>query len=135
MSWAEVLKINSDTLTPLNELIENKMRYVSSENVISVVDSNATASTTEKTHLNNKVMKHPGVLSVKIVKPNTLSVELYVYKNDEKIVTIEADTGSTYTAPFEFEKNDVIKITTKKKSGSGNIEYISLLGMVAFGDF
>ena len=135
MSWAEVLKINSDTSTPLNEFIESKMRYVSSENVISVVDSNVTASTTEKTHLNNKVMKHPGVLSVKIVKPTTLSVELYVYKNNEKIVTIDAVKGTIYTAPFEFEKNDIIKMTTKKEFGSGTIDYISLLGMVAFGDF
>lgn len=134
MSWAEVSRINSDVSTPLNEFIENKMRYVSSDNIISVVDSDATASTSETTHL-NKIMKHSGVLSVALEKPTTLSMSLYVYKNNEKIATLSADAGTNYTLPFEFEKNDIIKITTKKNSGSGRITRISLRGMVAFGDF
>lgn len=129
MSWAEVFKIE--------DFIDDKMRYVSSENIISVIGTDIFPSTTEKTHLDGKVMKYPGVLTVKITKDSDLHVDVYVYKNGEKMTTIQATDGSLYSAPFEFNKNDVIKITIKRTNSatSKKINNISLLGMVAFGDF
>lgn len=129
MSWAEVFKIE--------DFIDDKMRYVSSENAISVIGTDVFPSTSEKTYLDDKVMKHPGVLTVKIVKDSDLHVDVYVYKNGEKMTTIQAADGSSYSAPFEFNKNDVIKITIKRTNSatSKKINNISLLGMVAFGDF
>ena len=133
MSWAEVLKINSDTSTPLNEFIESKMRYISSENVISVIDTDILITTTEK-NIFQKDMKHSGVLSLQISKP-TVRAYIYIYKNNNKILTITAESNAFYTKPFEFEKNDNIRIAVRSVSGSGYISHANILGMVAFGDF
>lgn len=134
MSWAEVMKINSDMSTPLNELFQNSMRYVSSDNVISVVASNVYVSTTTKVFL-TKIMNHAGVLKLRLIKDSNLNIYVYVDKNNERILTMTANSGSTYSAEFEFAKGDEIKISARAITGSGDIESISLLGMVAFGDF
>ena len=133
MSWAEVLKINSDTSTPLNEFIESKMRYISSENVISVIDTDIIINTTEK-NIFQKDMKHSGVLSLQISNP-TVRAYIYIHKNNNKILTITAESNAFYTKPFEFEKNDNIRIAVRSVSGAGYISNAKILGMVAFGDF
>lgn len=134
MSWAEVLKINSDTSTPLNEFIENKMRYISSDNVLSVIANDVYVGTSEKTFL-TKTIKHPGVLKVQIYKETGFAVNVFVYRNETKILTVECDSkGMNYSGYFEFGKDDVIKITAKASSTGGTV-IINLCGMVAFGDF
>ena len=133
MSWAEVLKINSDTSTPLNEFIESKMRYISSDNVISVIDTDIGITTTEK-NIFQKDMKHSGVLSLQIIKP-TVRAYIYIYKNNNIILTSTAESNVSYTKPFEFEKNDNIRIAVRSVSGAGYISNAKILGMVAFGDF
>lgn len=133
MSWAEVKKINSDLSTPLNELIENKMRYITSDNVISVIGTSTSISVTEKTLLEKK-MKYPGVLSLRIYRPS-VNAYAYVYKNGVKILTITAESNASYTEPFEFNKDDIIKVAVRSVTGNGNIPSVTILGMVAFGDF
>ena len=94
MSWAEVKKINSDLSTPLNELIDSKMRYITSDNVISVIGTSTTITISEKILLEKK-MKYPGVLSLRIYKPS-VNAYAYVYKNDVKILTITAESNATF---------------------------------------
>lgn len=135
MSWAEVIKINSDLSTPLNEFIENKMRYVASDNTLHVITNGfPVVSGTEDT-LFTKKMKHPGVLRLDIRKDTDFSMDVYIYKNDAKIITKNlSSSGSYYTEYFEFEKGDNIRITAYSRS-NGKITYMGLCGMVAFGDF
>lgn len=135
MSWAEVKKINSNPLMPLDEFIESKMRYIASDNVLSVIANNIYLSKSEKEFL-TKSMKHPGVLNVQISKQTGFAMNLFVYRNGTKILTIECESnGTSYSGNFEFDKGDVIKITAKAPSSGGMISFINLRGMVAFGDF
>ena len=136
MSWAEVKKINSDLSTPLNEFIENKMRYVTSDNTLHVITNGFYVSKGHEDTLFTKTMKHPGVLKLAITKDDNFSMDVYIYKNDEKIITknLESD-GSYYTEDFEFEKGDNIRISAYSRYSSGRITYMGLRGMVAFGDF
>lgn len=136
MSWAEVKKINSDLSTPLNEFIENKMRYVTSDNTLHVITNGFYVPKGHEDTLFTKTMKHPGVLKLAIIKDTGFSTDVYIYKNDEKIITKTLlSDGSHYTADFEFEKGDNIRITAYSRYSSGMITYMGLCGMVAFGDF
>lgn len=136
MSWAEVKKINSDLSTPLNEFIENKMRYVSSDNTLHVITNGFVVDMGNEDTLFTKIMKHPGVLRLDIRKDTDFSLDVYIYKNDEKIITKTlSSSGSYYTENFEFEKGDNIRITAYSRYSNGQITYMGLCGMVAFGDF
>ena len=136
MSWAEVKKINSDLSTPLNEFIENKMRYVASDNTLHVITNGFVVVKGTEDTLFTKKMKHPGVLRLAITKDTNFGMDLYIYKNDEKIITKTlSSSGSYYTEDFEFEKGDNIRITAYSRNSSGRITYMGLRGMVAFGDF
>ena len=118
----------------INDLIESKIRYISSDNVISVLGSNISLNTTEK-ELLTKTMKHDGVLSVRIIKPNDFDVYVYVDKNNERILSLFAGAGTVYSSEFEFSKDDEIKISARAQDKYGVVESISLLGMASFGDF
>ena len=136
MSWAEVKKINSDLSTPLNEFIENKMRYVASDNTLHVITNGFVVVKGTEYTLFTKKMKHPGVLKLAITKDDNFSMDVYIYKNDKKIITKDLlSDGSYYTADFGFEKGDNIRITAYSRNSSGRITYMGLCGMVAFGDF
>ena len=136
MSWAEVKKINSDLSTPLNEFIENKMRYVASDNTLHVITNGFVVVHGTEDTLFTKKMKHPGVLRLDIRKDTDFSMDVYIYKNDEKIITKTlSSSGSYYTEDFEFEKGDNIRISAYSRSSNGRITYMGLRGMVAFGDF
>lgn len=136
MSWAEVKKINSDLSTPLNEFIENKMRYVTSDNTLHVITNGFYVVKETEDTLFTKKMKHPGVLRLDIRKDTDFSMDVYIYKNDEKIITKNlSSSGSYYTEYFEFEKGDNIRISAYSRYSNGKITYMGLCGMVAFGDF
>ena len=136
MSSAEVKKINSDLSTPLNECIENKMRYVASDNTLHVITNGFYVSKDHEDTIFTKTMKHPGVLRLAISKDTGFSTDVYIYKNDKKIITKDLlSDGWYYTADFGFEKGDNIRITAYSRYSSGNITYMGLRGMVVFGDF
>ena len=136
MSWGKVKKINSDLSVPLNELIENKMRYVTSDNTLYVITNGVLITQHTEEELLTKTMKHPGVLDLRLTKDNDFSMYLHIYKNDELIIKrFCEDTISSVSVNFGFEKNDIIKIVVKGNYKVGDVTYMGLNGMVAFGDF
>ena len=81
-------------------------------------------------------MKHPGALDLRLTKKNDFLMYLYIYKNDEKIITKDCDkTTTSVSVNFGFEKNDIIKIAIKARHEAGYVTYVGLNGMVALGDF
>lgn len=127
MSWAEVIKINSDMSTPLNEFFIKNSHIYTSENILSSTNST-----------NNKIkVNYGGACKVYV---NTLksasggsSVKFKVYKNNSEIETRKVTAPAIEYVNIGVNAGDTISISDTSTGASGYISDWGICGSIGLG--
>lgn len=134
MSWAEVKKINSDMLTPLDRLFKNSFYLYASDNTLAAI--------TKYPMERSIKVKYDGACRVKLLLHNgsstrgdSIEISVKVNGTHKAYITGELVAGASGEAYVDISvnKNDVITIEEVSISSHINVSAFNLCGTIGVG--